>query len=158
MGMRKNLFEIYKKFGHAPSKSFASPVLGWYAAWNDLHGIPSGSRKKLNLRGKPWRSTGRQQTAVLKFTYTWETVTVFCLGRAKLTSKAVRSDTRCSGYIPGPAGERQCTFLASRHSHSAVAVQSCLNNLMGSTCCRRVCRFPFSTFETGDRVSHTLMW
>jgi hypothetical protein len=26
MGRRKNFFEIYKQFGHAPSNNFASPV------------------------------------------------------------------------------------------------------------------------------------
>jgi hypothetical protein len=28
MATRKNFFEIYRQFGHAPSKSFASPVVG----------------------------------------------------------------------------------------------------------------------------------
>jgi len=28
MGMRKNFFKIYTKFGHAPTKSFASPDVG----------------------------------------------------------------------------------------------------------------------------------
>ena len=27
MGTRKNFFEIYRQFGHAPSKAFVSPVL-----------------------------------------------------------------------------------------------------------------------------------
>jgi len=29
MGTRKYLFEIYRKSGHAPSKRFASPALGY---------------------------------------------------------------------------------------------------------------------------------
>ena len=28
MGRRKNFFEIYRQFGHAPSKRFASPAIG----------------------------------------------------------------------------------------------------------------------------------
>jgi hypothetical protein len=40
MGTRKNFFDFYKQFGHAPLKNFASPVTDYqYAAAKDFQEI-----------------------------------------------------------------------------------------------------------------------
>jgi len=44
MGTRKGLFEIYRKFGHAPSKSFASPWLGAGTLLTGKRTLYQGSR------------------------------------------------------------------------------------------------------------------